>query len=74
MGLPKRLTEKQREFARLLVTSKGELTNAQCAIESGYKEDRAGTTASELQNPAKFPLVVKYIDELREKNFEVNSY
>ena len=72
MGVPKRLTEMQREFARLLVTSKGTMTNAQCAIEAGYKKERGGQTASELQTPVKSPLVVKYIDELRERNFEDN--
>ena len=72
MGVPKRLTEMQREFARLLVTSKATMTNTQCAIEAGYKKERAGQTASELQNPVKSPLVVKYIDELRERNFEDN--
>ena len=72
MGLPKRLTEKQREFARLLVTSKGKMTNAQCAIEAGYSEKRARQEASELQNAVKSPLVVKYIEELREKNFDDN--
>ena len=72
MGVPKRLTEKQIEFARLLVTSKGTMTNAQCAIEAGYKKERARQTGSELRNPKLYPLVVKYIDELRERNFEDN--
>ena len=73
MGVPKRLTEMQREFARLLVTSKGIMTNTQCAIEAGYKKERARQEASELQNPIKSPLVVKYIDELRKRNFEDNK-
>ena len=55
MGVPKRLTEMQREFARLLVTSKGTMTNAQCAIEAGYKKERARQTAYELRNPKLFP-------------------
>ena len=38
------------------------------AIEAGYEKDRARITASELQNPKKFPLVVKYIGDIREKN------
>ena len=73
MGQRKRLTEKQRAFARLLVISKGTITNTQCAVEAGYSEKRARQEASELQNPIKSPLVVKYIDELREKNFEDNK-
>ena len=73
MSQQKRLTERQREFARLLVTNKGAMTNAQCAIEAGYSEKRARVEASELQNPIKSPLVVKYIDELRKRNFEDNK-
>jgi len=73
MGVPKRLTERRREFARLLVTNKGSMTNAQCAVEAGYSEKRAKQEASELQHPIKSPLVVAYIQELREKNFEDNK-
>ena len=73
MGVRKRLTEKQREFARLLVTNKGTMTNGQCAVEAGYSEKRARQEASELQNPVKSPLVVAYIQKLREKNFEDNK-
>ena len=73
MGVPKRLTERQREFARLLVTNKGTMTNGQCAVEAGYSEKRARAEASELQNPVHSPLVVAYIQELREKNFEDNK-
>jgi len=73
MGLPKRLTEMQREFARLLVTSKGKLTNTQCAIEAGYSEERARVTASELITGKKYPLVSEYIEKLRERKFEDNK-
>ena len=68
MGVPKRLTEMQQKFANLLVTNEGRKTAYECAIEAGYEKDRARITASELQNPQKFPLVVKYIGELREEN------
>ena len=72
MGLQKRLTEKQREFARILVLNKGTITNTQCAIEAGYGK-AARIRAHELQSPKRYPLVVEYIKELREKNFEDNK-
>ncbi len=67
-GVPKRLTEMQMKFANLLVTNEGRLHAFECAVEAGYEKDRARITASELQNPQKFPLVVKYIGELRTDN------
>ena len=74
MGVPKRLTEMQQKFANLLVRNEGRMTAYECAKEAGYSEDRARVTASELRNPQKYPLVVKYIGELREeyqKKYEV---
>ena len=74
MGLPKRLTEKQMKFAELVVSNEGRKTGTECAIEAGYEKDRARITASELKSPKKYPLVVKYIGELREeyqKKYEV---
>ena len=68
MGVPKRLTEMQQKFAHLLVTNEGRMTGYECAKEAGYSEDRARQTAYELQNPKLFPLVVKYIGEIREEN------
>ena len=68
MGLPKKLTEMQQKFAHLLVTNEGRKTAYECAVEAGYSQDRARVTASELQNPKKYPLVVKYIGEIREEN------
>ena len=67
MGVPKRLTEMQMKFAQLLVTNEGRKTKTECAVEAGYEKDRAGTTAAELTNPNKYPLVVKYIGELRDE-------
>ena len=67
MGVPKRLTEMQMKFAHLLVTNEGRKTGYECATEAGYSEDRSRVTASELQNPRKFPLVVKYIGDIREE-------
>ena len=67
MGLPKRLTEMQMKFAHLLVSNEGRMTGYECAKEAGYSEDRARVTASELQSPKKYPLVVKYLGEIREE-------
>src|SRR6056300_9959 len=74
MGLPKQLTEMQMKFGQELVTNEGRMTKYECAIAAGYAKDRARVTASELTNPRKYPLVVKYIGELREeyqKKYEV---
>jgi len=75
MGVPKKLTEMQQKFAHLLVTNEGRKTACECAEQAGYEKDRARITASELQNPKRFPLVVKYIGEIREENnkkYEIN--
>jgi len=64
----------QRKFANLLVANEGRKYAYECAIEAGYEPDRARQTAYELQNPKLFPLVVKYIGEIREefqKKYEV---
>ena len=73
-GVPKRLTEMQMKFAQLLVTNEGRKTPTECAVEAGYEKDSAYVRASELRNPKKYPLVVKYIGEIREeyqKKYEV---
>src|SRR5210317_1272581 len=67
MGLPKQLTPKQIKFAQELVYNEGKKTATQCAVDAKYSEDRAHVTASELQNPKLYPLVVQYIGELREE-------
>ena len=62
MGVPKRLTEMQRKFANLLVSNEGRKYGYECAIEAGYEKDKL------------YPLVVKYIGEIREeyqKKYEV---
>ena len=64
MGVPKRLTEKQIKFAQLVVANEGRMNGTECAKEAGYGE-AARIRAYELQNPKKYPLVVKYIGELR---------
>ena len=65
----------QIKFAQLLVTNEGRKTPTECAIEAGYNKDRATISASELQSPKKYPLVVKYIGEVRDeynKKYEVD--
>ena len=67
MGAITRLTELQRRFAHEIVTNEGIKNGTECAVSAGYAEDSAGVRAAELQNPKRFPLVVKYIGELREE-------
>jgi len=67
MGLPKRLTEMQKKFAHELVTNEGRKNGTECAVSAGYAEDSAGVISAELQNPKRFPLVVRHIGELREE-------
>ena len=67
MGVPKRLTEMQMKFAREIVVNEGRETATQCAINAGYSKDVAHVTASKLQNPKLYPLVVQYIGELRQE-------
>ena len=74
MGLPKLLTEQQKKFCELLVYNEGRKTPTECALEAGYAEGSAHVRASELRNANKYPLVVKYIGELREeiqKKYEI---
>ena len=74
MGLPKKLTEQQMKFAYELVTNEGRKTATECAVDAGFAKDSARQYASKLQNPKLYPLVVKYIGELREewqKKYEV---
>ncbi len=67
MGAITRLTEMQMKFAHEIVSNEGRKNGTECAISAGYAQDSAGVRAAELQNPKRFPLVVKYIGELREE-------
>ena len=67
MGVPKRLTEQQMKFAYELVTNEGRKTATQCAVDAGFEKKWDRQYASKLQNPKLYPLVVKYIGELREE-------
>ena len=53
-------------FDHELVSDEGRKIGTECASSAGYAEDSAGVRAAELQNPIRFPLVVKYIGELRD--------
>tara|TARA_R110002167_G_scaffold335773_1_gene543115 strand:+ start:304 stop:834 length:531 start_codon:yes stop_codon:yes gene_type:complete len=64
--LPK-VTMMQAKFAEILVFFEGRKYAYEAAIEAGYEKDRARITASELQNPKVYPMVAKYIGELREE-------
>ena len=57
----------QMNFAHEIVTNEGRKNGYECAKAAGYAEDSARVRASELQNPKLYPLVVKYIGELREE-------
>lgn len=64
----------QMKFAQELVANEGRKTGTQCAIDAGYSKEAARQQSSVLQNPKLYPLVVKYIGELREeyqKKYEV---
>jgi phage terminase small subunit len=74
MGLPKRLTEMQMTFAHELITNEGRKTATECAIVAGYAAKDAVVAASKLQNPKLYPLVVRYIGDLRseyQKKYDV---
>ena len=58
------LTEGQMKFAELLIYEAGRLSPAECAFKAGYKT-RSRQAASELRNPKIYPLVAKYINDLR---------
>jgi phage terminase small subunit len=68
MGVPKKLTEQQIKFCQLMVANEGRKTQTECAIEAGYAEGSAQVKSSQLMNPNNYPLVAKYIGELREEN------
>ncbi len=71
-GLPARLTIMQRQFAELLVFNEGHKFAYECAKDAGYSGDNATlrVTASQLQDPKRYPLVVKHIGELREEKYK----
>jgi len=76
MGVPKRLTEMQKRFAEFVVFGgpEGPMSQSEAAIAAGYSPKRARAEGSELLNPRLSPLVVQYVDKLKQermKKFEV---
>ena len=61
------LTEKQRIFVEIYTANEGRLTPTECARQSGYKQARAATTASELLNVKKYPKVVNAVMKRRDE-------
>ena len=76
MGVPKRLTEMQKRFAEFIVFGgpEGPMSQSEAAVAAGYSEKRARQEGSELLNPKLSPLVVQYVDKLKQerlRKFEV---
>lgn len=70
----KHLTHKQIKFAKEFVYNDGSKTQTECAIAAGYSKESAHVRASELLNPQKYPVVVRYIRELQaevDRKYEV---
>ena len=65
--MTKRLTLKQLRFVNELVANDGVITPTEAARRAGYNKNRAHISASELQNPQKYPEVVRYIDEMKKE-------
>tara|TARA_Y100000310_G_C20490400_1_gene718888 strand:- start:38 stop:685 length:648 start_codon:yes stop_codon:yes gene_type:complete len=66
------LTEKQRIFVEIYTSNEGRLTPTECARQSGYKRERAATTASELLNVKKYPRVVAAVMKKRSELSETH--
>ena len=67
------LTEKQRIFVEIYTANEGRLTPTECARQSGYKRERANTTASELLNVKKSPKVVAAVMKRRNEISETHK-
>ena len=67
------LTEKQRIFVEIYTANEGRLTPTECARQSGYKQERAATTVSELLNVKKYPKVVQMVNKKRNELFETHK-
>jgi len=72
MGVPKRLTEMQKRFAELIVWGgpNGPVSQTEAAKLAGYSEKRAAQEGSELLNPKLSPLVIQYVDKLKQEKFK----
>ena len=67
------LTEKQRIFVEIYTSNEGRLTPTECARQSGYKQERANVTASELLNVKKSPKVVAAVMKRRNEISETHK-
>ena len=67
------LTDKQRIFVSIYTENEGRLTPTECARQSGYKTERAATTASELLNNKKYPRVVNAVNKKRNEIAETHK-
>tara|TARA_R100001463_G_scaffold2224_1_gene9435 strand:- start:251 stop:799 length:549 start_codon:yes stop_codon:yes gene_type:complete len=69
MGVPKRLTEMQKRFAEYLVFGgpEGPVNKAEAAELAGYSKKRCRQEGAELTNPRQSPLVVSYVDQLKQE-------
>ena len=67
------LTEKQRIFVEIYTANEGRLTPTECARQSGYKQERAATTASELLSVKKSPKVVAAVTKRRNEIAETHK-
>ena len=70
MGVPKRLTEMQKRFAEYLVFGgpEGPVNKAEAAELAGYSARKdVDKKEPSLPNPRQAPLVVKYLDELKQE-------
>ena len=68
--IKKPVTDKQKEFARLIVAhSFGEnsMSHTDIAKKAGYAPEAAGQRAYELTNPEICPNVCRYIEELKQE-------
>ena len=74
MGVPKKLTEMQKRFCKILVygdEKTGEpVSQTEAAIQAGYSRNRARTEGAELMNATLSPLVVAYKNKLDQEKFE----
>ena len=48
----------------------GPMSQTEAAIKAGYSEKRARSEGSELMNPRKSPLVVQYVDKLKQERLK----
>jgi len=64
------LTDKQKEFVRILVESDGQLSKTECARLAGYDDKSSYQRAYELTNPKICPNVVNEIAKYKSEYLE----